>query len=79
MTKIELLQLLAWCSLIHIVLLCVWVALFFLAHDWIYKLHGKWFSISVEKFNAIHYALMGGYKLTIFLFFLVPYLVLRAI
>ncbi|HEX9880027.1 MAG TPA: hypothetical protein VGB25_07530, partial [Candidatus Binatia bacterium] len=24
------------------------------AHDWLYRYHGKWFKLSVERFNAIH-------------------------
>lgn len=70
---------LAWCALINIGLLSIWLLFFIIAHDWLYKLHGEWFEMSVERFNSIHYALIGYYKLTIILFLLVPYLVLRAI
>ena len=70
---------LAWCSLINIGLLSIWLFFFIVAHDWIYKLHGKWFEMSVERFNSIHYALIGFFKLSILMFFLIPYLVLRYI
>ena len=70
---------LVWCSLINISLLFVWLLFFTLAHDWMYKLHRKRFDIPVDKFDAIHYVLMGLFKIAIILFFLVPYLVLRNI
>lgn len=68
---------LAWCALINIGLLLLWILLFIFAHDWVYKLHSKWFVLSLDKFDAIHYALIGAFKLITILFFLVPYLILR--
>jgi hypothetical protein len=41
-----------------------------------YRLHGRWFRLSAEQFDALHYAGMAIYKLGIFLFCLVPYLAL---
>lgn len=70
---------LGWCSLINIGLLIFWFAIFSLAHDWIYRLHGRWFSLSVERFDAIHYGGMALYKMAIILFNLVPYLALRIV
>jgi hypothetical protein len=49
---------------------------FRLAHDWIYGLHGQWFPMPVEQFNAIHYGAMAIYKIGVLLFNLVPYLAL---
>jgi len=77
---IELLtSLLAWCALINIALLFVWLCFFIFAHDCVYKIHKKWFVLSLDKFDSIHYGLIGAYKLTILVFFLIPYLVLRNI
>ena len=70
---------LAWCTVINWVLLLWWLLFFTLAHDWTYRLHGKWFNLSVEKFDAIHYAGMAFFKLFILLFNLVPYLALRIV
>ncbi len=70
---------LGWCSLINLALLLWWFLFFMLAHDWTYNLHGKWFKLSVEKFDAIHYTLMGFYKLSILLFNIIPYLALRIV
>jgi hypothetical protein len=52
---------------------------FTLAHDWMYKIHGKWFKLSVDKFDTIHYAGMAFFKICIFLFNIVPYFALRIV
>ena len=44
--------------------------------DWIHRIHGRWFKLSAEKFDAIHYTGIMIYKLAIFMFNLVPYLAL---
>ncbi len=69
----------AWCSVINIVLLLWWAIFLFFAHDWTYRLHSRWFKISVEQFDAIHYAAMAAFKLGVLLFNLVPYFALRII
>jgi hypothetical protein len=68
---------LAWCAVLNIGMLLWWLLFFTLAHDWTYRFHRKWFNLSVDTFDAIHYGGMGLFKLGIFLFNLVPYLVLR--
>ena len=70
---------LAWCAVINIGLLLWWLLFFILAHDWMYRIHSKWFDIPVEKFDAIHYAGMAFLKISIFLFSLTPYLALRIV
>jgi hypothetical protein len=70
---------LAWCAVINYALLLLWFLVFSLAHDWLYRVHGKWFTVSVENFDAIHYAGMAFFKLCIFLFSLTPYLALRIV
>jgi hypothetical protein len=56
-----------------------WFLFFALAHDWVYQFHGKWFKLSVDKFDAIHYAGMAFFKICIFLFNIVPYFALRIV
>lgn len=70
---------LAWCIVINWGLLLWWFLFFILAHDWTYRIHSKWFDLSVEKFDAIHYAGMALFKTGIILFNLVPYLALRIV
>ena len=70
---------LGWCTLINYALLLFWFAMFILGREWLHQLHGRWFSLSREQFDAIHYALMGAFKLGIFLFNLVPYVSIRIV
>jgi len=70
---------LAWCAVINYGLLLWWFLVFALAHDWMYRLHSKWFNFSVDTFDAIHYAGIALFKIGIFLFTLVPYLALRIV
>ena len=70
---------LGWCCLINLGILMWWFLFLVFAHDWVYKLHTKWFKMSVEQFNAIHYTGMMLFKLFIFAANLVPYLALRIV
>jgi hypothetical protein len=69
----------AWCSVINLGLLLLWVLFIWLFNDWIYRLHSKWIQISKEQFNAMHYGGMGLFKMGILLFNLVPYLAMRIV
>jgi len=53
-----------WCFIINMGLLFVlwWFMFFTLDQDWIYRFHGKWFKLSVNSFDAIHYAGMAFFK-----------------
>ncbi|HTF33200.1 MAG TPA: hypothetical protein VK714_05795 [Myxococcota bacterium] len=75
----DLRSVLGWCTLIDYAVLLFWFVVFILAHDWLHRLHGRWFSMSEEKFDAVHYTLMGVFKLGILLFNLVPYLSMRIV
>jgi hypothetical protein len=70
---------LAWCAVINIGLLLWWYVFITFAHDWTYRWHTKWFKMSVDTFDAIHYGGMGLFKIGIFLFNLGPYLALRIV
>jgi hypothetical protein len=62
--------------IINYVILLLWFGVFVLAHDWIYRLHTRWFNISMQTFDTIHYAGLAIYKIGIILLNLVPLLVL---
>jgi hypothetical protein len=68
---------LAWCTLIDWILLLVWWGFVVFAGDWMFRLHGRWFRISRQTFDATHYAGMALFKVLILVFNLAPYLVLR--
>ncbi len=70
---------LAWCSVINMGILLFWMLWLKLAHDFVYRIHGKWFGLSEEMFDAIHYAGMALFKICIFVFNIVPYLALRIV
>ncbi len=78
MTTAEMKDILLWCVVIDYAVLIVWFGVFVVAHDWMYKLHGRWFKVPVATFDAIHYAGMAAYKIGILLLFLVPLLALHA-
>jgi len=65
---------LLYCTLINYAVLLVWFAAFSLAHDFVYRLHSRWFALSVETFDAIHYGGMAVYKIGILLLNLAPLL-----
>jgi len=67
---------LLWCTVINYVVLLVWFLVFVFARDWIQGIHGRWFRLSREQFDALHYAGMSIFKIGILLFNLVPLVVL---
>jgi hypothetical protein len=79
MDLIMLRRFLAWASLINIGLMLWWFLFMVFARDWVYKMHSKWFPMSKDQFNAIHYSGMVFFKILVFVCFLIPYLVLRII
>ena len=72
-------EFLGWCTVINFGILIFWWLMFMLAHDFVYRLHSKWFKIEAAEFDAIHYKSMAFYKLAIFLFNLVPYIALSIV
>jgi hypothetical protein len=68
---------LLWCAVINYGILLVWFLSFILAHDWMYLFHGRWFRLSVEQFDMLHYAAMAIFKVGIILLNLVPYVALN--
>ena len=67
---------LLWCTVINYGVLLLWFLIFIFAHDRMRRFHGRWFRLTVEQFDAIHYTGMAIYKIGIILFNLVPYLAL---
>lgn len=67
---------LLWCTVINYGVLLVWFLFLVVAHGWVHRLHGRWFRLSAERFDSIHYAGMAVYKIGILLFNLVPYIAL---
>lgn len=70
-------EFLGWCVLINSGLLLYWWFMLMGARDWVYRIHSKFVPVDEERFNAIHYAGIAFYKISIFMFFLVPWIVLH--
>jgi hypothetical protein len=70
---------LLWCLLVNYGILLLWLLVFWLGHDWMLRLHSRWFHMSKERFDGIHYAAMAVYKVGILLFNLTPYVALRLV
>jgi hypothetical protein len=49
---------------------------FVFARDWIYGIHTRWFKLSPETFDAVHYLGMSIYKIGVLLFNVVPLIAL---
>lgn len=70
-------DLLFWCMVIHFGLLLVWFLFFRFAHDGMYRLHTRWFQLSREQFDALHYAGITFYKILFLVFNAIPWIVLQ--
>lgn len=67
---------LLWSTIINYGILLVWFMSFVFGYANVRQLHGKWFRLSNEQFDALHYGGMSIYKIGILLFNLVPFLAL---
>jgi len=75
-TTIDLKHVLLWCVVLNYAVLFIWFGVFVVAHDWMYRMHSRWFKLSVETFDAMHYAGLSVYKIRIILLNLVPLIAL---
>jgi hypothetical protein len=67
---------LLWATVLDYGILVVWFLFFVFAHDWMLGIHGRWFHLSRDQFDALHYAGMSVFKIGIMLFNLVPFFAL---
>ena len=72
MNRFPLSDFLLWCAILNYLVLILWFLAFSLAHDWMFKLHGRWFRLTAAQFDALHYGGMAVYKVGILLLNLVP-------
>ncbi len=69
-------QFLLYSLAVNYAILLGWFFAFVFAHEAMRKLHSRWFRLSPEQFDCVHYAGMAAYKIGIFLFNLAPLLAL---
>jgi hypothetical protein len=67
---------LLWCTVLDYGILLVWFLAFVFAHEAMLRIHGRWFHLSRDQFDALHYAGMSILKIGIVLFNLAPCVVL---
>jgi Family of unknown function (DUF6868) len=56
-------EFLLWCLIINYGVLLSWFAAFRFGHRWMFTLHSRWFHLSEERFDGIHYLGMALYKI----------------
>jgi hypothetical protein len=76
MTTSELKEVLLWCIGLNYAVLLVWFCVFVYAHDRLYRLHVRWFKLSIETFDSLHYVGMSIYKIGVILLNLAPLIAL---
>jgi hypothetical protein len=65
-------ELLLYSLAFNYLILLIWFSVFSLGHDWMYRLHRRWFNLSAETFDALHYAAMAVYKIGIIMLNIAP-------
>lgn len=65
-------RILIWSVAVNYLILLIWFAAFAFAHDWIYRLHTRWFRLSREQFDALNYGAMAAYKIGVLLLNVAP-------
>lgn len=70
-------EFLFWCAIVNYAVLICWFLAFAFAHRWLYQLHARWFKISENQFDVIHYSGMAAYKVAVLSLNVAPYIALR--
>lgn len=65
-------RILIWALVFDYAVLLIWFAALVFAHDRVYRLHSRWFRMSPETFDTVHYGAMAAYKVGTLLFIVGP-------
>ncbi|MFT5390816.1 MAG: hypothetical protein ACI8PT_001004 [Gammaproteobacteria bacterium] len=66
-----------WCSIIDGALLILWVVVFMMAPDLVYRMQSTFFPIPRESFDVVMYSSLGLFKIFWLVLNVVPYVALR--
>jgi hypothetical protein len=66
-----------WCAIVNYAVLFGWFLAFIFARRSLYQLHARWFRLSENQFDVIHYSGMAVYKIAALSLNVVPYIALR--
>ncbi len=67
------------CWVFGFLVLLFWLAAIVLAGDFVFAVHGEMFDLTRSQLNVIHYCGMGLTKLTVGLFFFIPWVSIRLV
>jgi hypothetical protein len=67
------------CTILGFLLVALVAAVYLLAGEVLYGLHGSMFGLSDHELDVIFYAWMGSAKLCVILFFLFPWIAIRLV
>lgn len=70
-------ELLLWSLAINYAILLVWLGALTWFREPVRRLHRRWFRLSDELFDAMHYGAMAAFKLLIIVFNLTPLLAIQ--
>lgn len=76
MTLDQLHDFLLWNLAVNYIVLLLWFGVLTFAHDWVYRLHTRWFQLTPQTFDVLHYGGMAIYKIGVLLFNVAPLLAL---
>jgi len=68
-----------WCSVLNLALLALSVLAATLGGEYLYRMHGRWFSLPREQFKSVIFTVISLYKIGILLFCIVPWITLLII
>lgn len=68
---------LGWCTVLNFGLLLWWAFFLLFAGDFVFRMHTRFFPVDRGRFNAIHYAGITYFKVTVFMLNVVPFLALE--
>jgi hypothetical protein len=63
--------------LLGLAFLLLWFLFYLIVPGWMFEMNVRWFSIDKRDFDLVNYFGMGFAKISIFLFFLFPYLAIK--
>ena len=72
-------QFLFWCMIINLLLMTVSLVLVTAMRPMVVKIHSKMFSVPEDYVDKAIYAFLGVYKLLVFVFVIVPWIVVKFI
>ena len=67
---------LLWAAVLNIAIQLWWFLFLVFARGWVYRMHTKWFPISEQQFNSLHYGGLMLLKISTFFFYICPYIAL---